>query len=162
MVELLVTFSPCWTDASGGALRLLAVSMQCANLLKKRGLQEEEQLWSCTAKRRCLEAELRVIDCPMETAPSPVLTNQQQAQQVGVVWGRPPALCCPRCLNGEPGHINHILGHWSATLLEQDQNHRGSMSHIRPVLVPVFPDLHPPFEPFSHSWWKPLTDFCVF
>ncbi|CAN9508819.1 unnamed protein product [Ophioblennius macclurei] len=86
--------------------------MQCANLLKKRSLQEEEELWGCTVKRRCLGAELRVNDCPMETSPGLLLTNQHQQQpQIGVTYGRTPGLCCPRCLNGEPGHINHILGH---------------------------------------------------
>lgn len=95
--------------ANGGSLKFV-VSMQCPNLLKKRSLNEEEQLWGCTAKRRCFGAEIQMVDCPMETSPSSVLTNEQQEQQMGVVRGR-PALCCPRCLGGEPGHINHILGH---------------------------------------------------
>ncbi|XP_051276164.1 uncharacterized protein LOC127374637 isoform X2 [Dicentrarchus labrax] len=84
--------------------------MQCANLLKKRRLETEVEPWSCRAKRLCLEAELRSADCPMETSHTLPASNQQQEQQVGVVRSRPP-LCCPRCLGGEPGHINHITGH---------------------------------------------------
>ncbi|KAM9336566.1 uncharacterized protein ABDE67_019593 [Symphorus nematophorus] len=85
--------------------------MQCANLLKKRSLEAELETWNCTAKRVCLEAELRSAECPMETSHSLTASNQQQEQQVGVVRPRPAPLCCPRCLGGEPGHINHILGH---------------------------------------------------
>ncbi|KAM6897172.1 uncharacterized protein FYW49_018569 [Xenentodon cancila] len=84
--------------------------MQCANLLKRRGLEEEAGPWSCIAKRRCLEAELPVADCPMEISHTITVTNQHQEQQVGAVQPRPAPLCCPRCLGGEPGHINHILG----------------------------------------------------
>ncbi|XP_071319040.1 uncharacterized protein [Trachinotus anak] len=79
--------------------------MQCANLLKKRSLEPEP--WSCRA-RVCLEAELQTTECPMETTHSFTVTNQQEEQQVR---SRPPQLRCPRCLGGEPGHINHIMGH---------------------------------------------------
>ncbi|XP_074484668.1 uncharacterized protein LOC141763816 [Sebastes fasciatus] len=83
--------------------------MQC---VKKRSLDPEAEPWSCRAKRVCLGAELQVTDCPMETSHTFTVSNQQQEQQqVGVVRSRPPLLCCPRCLGGEPGHINHILGH---------------------------------------------------
>ncbi|KAM9700146.1 uncharacterized protein ACNS7B_003325 isoform 1-T9 [Menidia menidia] len=77
--------------------------MQCANGLKRR-LQEEEQLRS-RAKRTCLEAQNR----PMETSPSLPAANQHPELQVS--GARPgSALCCPRCLGGEPGHIRHISG----------------------------------------------------
>ncbi|AWP18236.1 Hypothetical protein SMAX5B_007208 [Scophthalmus maximus] len=82
--------------------------MQCANLLRKRSL--EPQPWSCRA-RACLEAELQAAECPMETTHCFMGTNQREEQQVGVVRPRPAPLCCPRCLGGEPGHINHIMGH---------------------------------------------------
>ncbi|XP_065805881.1 uncharacterized protein si:ch211-221j21.3 [Labrus bergylta] len=82
--------------------------MQCANLLKKkRSLDTDEEPWSCRAKRMCLEAELLSAECPMETSLSFTVSNQQQQQQMRP---RPPGLCCPRCLGGEPGHINHIMG----------------------------------------------------
>ncbi|KAM8729952.1 uncharacterized protein AB9X84_000250 [Acanthopagrus schlegelii] len=83
--------------------------MQCVNLLKKRSLETEVEPWR--PKRLCLEAELRSAECPMETSHTFTLSNQQQEQQVGMVRSRPPLLCCPRCLGGEPGHINHIMGH---------------------------------------------------
>ncbi|XP_041819062.1 uncharacterized protein si:ch211-221j21.3 [Chelmon rostratus] len=85
--------------------------MQCANPLKKRSLETELEPWSCRAKRVCLEAEVRSAECPMETSHTFTLSSQQQEQQVGVIQPRPPLLCCPRCLGGEPGHINHIMGH---------------------------------------------------
>ncbi|XP_034415026.1 uncharacterized protein si:ch211-221j21.3 isoform X2 [Cyclopterus lumpus] len=84
----------------------LAVSMQCVNVLK-RSLEPEVDSWSCRAKRVCLE--LQVTDCPMEMSHTFTASNQHQEQQV--VRPRPPMLCCPRCLGGEPGHINHIMGH---------------------------------------------------
>ncbi|XP_036937810.1 uncharacterized protein si:ch211-221j21.3 isoform X3 [Acanthopagrus latus] len=83
--------------------------MQCVNLLKKRSLETEVEPWR--PKRLCLEAELRSAECPMETSHTFTLSNQQQEQQVSMVRSRPPLLCCPRCLGGEPGHINHIMGH---------------------------------------------------
>ncbi|XP_070847307.1 uncharacterized protein [Chaetodon trifascialis] len=84
--------------------------MQCANPLKKRSLETGLEAWSCRPKRVCLEAEFPSAECPMETSHTFTLSNQQQ-QQVGVVQPRPALLCCPRCLGGEPGHINHIMGH---------------------------------------------------
>ncbi|XP_074519730.1 uncharacterized protein LOC141785346 isoform X2 [Halichoeres trimaculatus] len=86
--------------------------MQCANILKRRRL-EPGDTWR--EKRVCLEAELLSADCPMETSLSFTLSNQQQQQQQqqmqeNAVQPR-PVLCCPRCLGGEPGHINHIMGH---------------------------------------------------
>ncbi|KAM9837829.1 uncharacterized protein ACBR49_018450 [Aulostomus maculatus] len=83
--------------------------MQRASLLKKRRWEAEVMPWSCKTKRVCLEAGLQPDECPMETSPSLNVSNQQQ-QQVGVVRSRSPLLCCPRCLGGEPGHINHIMG----------------------------------------------------
>ncbi|XP_063338445.1 uncharacterized protein si:ch211-221j21.3 isoform X1 [Pelmatolapia mariae] len=86
--------------------------MQCAHPMKKRSLEAEPR--NSKAKRLCLEAELQMSDCPMETSQSSPATNQQPDQQV-----RPtPLLCCPRCLRGEPvrrrthetGHFNHIMG----------------------------------------------------
>ncbi|XP_070783251.1 uncharacterized protein [Enoplosus armatus] len=85
--------------------------MQCANLLKKRSLETEVEPWSCRPKRLCLEAELQSAETPMETSRSFTVSNQQQEQQVVAVRPRPPLLGCPRCLGGEPGHINHITGH---------------------------------------------------
>ncbi|XP_075934441.1 uncharacterized protein LOC142933986 [Anarhichas minor] len=84
--------------------------MQCV-LQKKRRLETEVEPWSCRAKRVCLGMELQVTERPMETSHTFTVSNQQQEQQVGVVRSRPPLLCCPRCLGGEPGHINHIMGH---------------------------------------------------
>ncbi|XP_071397261.1 uncharacterized protein [Centroberyx affinis] len=84
--------------------------MQCVNLLKKRSLETELESWSRQPKRVCLGAELQTAECPMETSLSLPASNQQpDCRQVGPV--RTAALCCPRCLGGEPGHINHILGH---------------------------------------------------
>ncbi|RVE59258.1 hypothetical protein OJAV_G00186780 [Oryzias javanicus] len=84
--------------------------MEGANLLKRRILEEGAELWSCkpVQKRLCVEAALQSVDCPMET--SCVVTVTGQHQQVRAVHLRPPALCCARCLGGEPGHINHIMG----------------------------------------------------
>nr|XP_046233559.1 uncharacterized protein si:ch211-221j21.3 [Scatophagus argus] len=84
--------------------------MQCANVLKKRSLETELDPWSCRPKRMCLEAELQSVECPMETSHTFTVSNQHQEQQVGVVQSRPPLLSCSRCLGGEPGHINHIMG----------------------------------------------------
>ncbi|KAM6898189.1 uncharacterized protein PEZ65_020269 [Lycodopsis pacificus] len=83
--------------------------MQCV-LQKKRSLETEVEPWSCRAKRVCLGMELQVTERPMETSHTFTVSNQQQEQRVGVVRSR-PLLCCPRCLGGEPGHINHIMGH---------------------------------------------------
>ncbi|KAF3703974.1 hypothetical protein EXN66_Car019662 [Channa argus] len=83
--------------------------MQCVNLLKKRSLEPEMEPWGCRAKRACLEAELQAAECPMETRHTFSVTNQQRDQRMDVTQPR-PQLCCPRCLAGEPGHINHILG----------------------------------------------------
>ncbi|KAM4524753.1 uncharacterized protein PAE49_000937 [Odontesthes bonariensis] len=83
--------------------------MQCANLLKRRGLEAEAEPWSRRPKRMCLEAELQGSESPMETSHS--ATNRQPEQQVGAAQLRPSSLCCPRCLGGEPGHISHIMGH---------------------------------------------------
>ncbi|XP_069373232.1 uncharacterized protein [Paralichthys olivaceus] len=80
--------------------------MQCANLLRKRSV--EQQPWSCRAKRVCLETVFQSSECPMETNRGFIGANQQEEQKVAVVR---PLLCCPRCLGGEPGHINHIMGH---------------------------------------------------
>ncbi|XP_038592180.1 uncharacterized protein si:ch211-221j21.3 [Micropterus salmoides] len=84
--------------------------MQCANLLKKRSLETEVEPWSCIPKRLCLEAELRSDECPMETSHSVPVSDHQPEQQVAAVRPRAALLCCPRCLAGEPGHINHIMG----------------------------------------------------
>ncbi|XP_068585466.1 uncharacterized protein si:ch211-221j21.3 [Cebidichthys violaceus] len=84
--------------------------MQCV-LQKKRSLETEVEPWSSRAKRVCLGVALQVTECPMETSHTFTVSNQQQEQPVGVVRSRSPVLCCPRCLGGEPGHINHIMGH---------------------------------------------------
>ncbi|XP_068160994.1 uncharacterized protein si:ch211-221j21.3 [Antennarius striatus] len=81
--------------------------MQCASLLRKRSVEVEPR--NLRAKRTCLEVELLAVDCPMETSSPFPVANQQKEPQVGVGQPRPP-LCCPRCLGGEPGHINHIMG----------------------------------------------------
>ncbi|XP_040033248.1 uncharacterized protein LOC120819668 [Gasterosteus aculeatus] len=85
--------------------------MQCVNVLKKRSLEAEVEPWSCRPKRVCFGAELQVTECPMETSHTFTVSNQQQEQQVRVGRSRSPLLCCSRCLGGEPGHINHIMGH---------------------------------------------------
>ncbi|CAB1429408.1 unnamed protein product [Pleuronectes platessa] len=79
--------------------------MQCANRLRKRSV--EQQPWSCRAKRVCLE--FQSSECPMETNHGFIGANQQEEQQTQVAVVR-PRLSCPRCLGGEPGHINHIMG----------------------------------------------------
>lgn len=83
--------------------------MQCVKLLKKRSLDLEP--WDfCKTKRVRLGAEL-VEECPMETCDGSNLTNQLhslQTEQLKPSSG--PGLVCQRCLRGEPGHINHILG----------------------------------------------------
>ncbi|XP_035764701.1 uncharacterized protein si:ch211-221j21.3 [Neolamprologus brichardi] len=79
--------------------------MQCAHPMKKRSLEAEPR--NSKAKRLCLEAELQMSDCPMETSQSSPATNQQPDHQVRPT---PVLLCCPRCLRGEPGHFNHIMG----------------------------------------------------
>ncbi|KAJ0016301.1 hypothetical protein NQD34_014591 [Periophthalmus magnuspinnatus] len=107
--------------------------MQCVKIMRKRPLDLEP--WDrCKTKRVCLGAEL-VADCPMETCDSSNLTNQLQPQPhvqlkpnfgpglgpglglgpgpspgPGFGPGLGPGLVCQRCLRGEPGHINHILG----------------------------------------------------
>ncbi|XP_062271119.1 uncharacterized protein si:ch211-221j21.3 [Scomber scombrus] len=74
--------------------------MQCAAPLNKKRPLESEEPWR--PKRVCLEAGLQTAECPMETVDSFTPSNQQQEQQV--------RLTCLRCLGGEPGHINHIMG----------------------------------------------------
>ncbi|KAM7370298.1 hypothetical protein PAMP_009859 [Pampus punctatissimus] len=84
--------------------------MQCANLLKKRRLETEVEPWSCRPKRVCFEAGFQTAECPMETVDSFTASIQQQEHQVGPVRPKAPLLGCTRCLAGEPGHINHIMG----------------------------------------------------
>lgn len=82
--------------------------MQCVRLLKKRSL-DLEQMDLYKTKRMCVGAEL--VECPMEICDSSNLTNQLQPVQKEELKPRPqPGLMCQRCLQGEPGHINHILG----------------------------------------------------
>ncbi|KAF7649774.1 hypothetical protein LDENG_00136570 [Lucifuga dentata] len=85
--------------------------MQYVHVLKKRSLETEVEPWNYRQKRVRFGAELRTSDCPMETSLSLNGANQQQEQQVSAVRPGPSLLCCNRCLGGEPGHINHILGH---------------------------------------------------
>lgn len=108
--------------------------MECVNLLKKRRLETEVEPWR--PKRVCLEAELQSAECPMETSHTFTVSNQQQEQQVQAT---PPPLCCPRCLGGEPGHINHIMGHWAADLWPRDRT--GS-----DLLTPAGPSATSQFE----------------
>ncbi|XP_078793268.1 uncharacterized protein LOC101162274 isoform X1 [Oryzias latipes] len=93
--------------------------MEGANLLKRRFLEEGAELWSCkpVQKRLCMEAALQLAECPMETSCVATVTSQQEQKrgpltcaQVRAVHLRPPTICCARCLGGEPGHINHIMG----------------------------------------------------
>ncbi|XP_063748757.1 uncharacterized protein si:ch211-221j21.3 isoform X2 [Eleginops maclovinus] len=81
--------------------------MQCVgmNLQKKR--RPDTDPWSCRAKRVCLGAELQESECPMETSLTFSASNQQPEQQVCVVQSR-SALCCPRCLAGEPVFVVHL------------------------------------------------------
>ncbi|XP_070401893.1 uncharacterized protein [Nothobranchius furzeri] len=81
--------------------------MQRANLLKRRSIGEGVEPWSAKPKRMCLETEQQVAEYPMETSHFVPVTNQQQ---VVAVLPRPPQVCCPRCLGGESGHINHTMG----------------------------------------------------
>ncbi|XP_029701303.1 uncharacterized protein isoform X2 [Takifugu rubripes] len=80
--------------------------MQC--LVRKRRPEPPLEPWSCSAKRVCTEAEVRAPECPMDTSQPSTGSSQQDQQQVSAAQPRPP-LCCPRCLGGEPGHINHIV-----------------------------------------------------
>ncbi|KAM9425335.1 uncharacterized protein KZ484_009025 isoform 2-T3 [Pholidichthys leucotaenia] len=68
-------------------------------------------IFTINIKRLCLEAELQLDHHPMETSQSQIAAIQKQEEQV-LVRSSPPraTLCCPRCLGGEPGHINHIMG----------------------------------------------------
>ncbi|KAM4623828.1 uncharacterized protein ACJ7VT_004841 [Polymixia lowei] len=91
------------------------------SLLKKRRLEGDLDPWrDSMTKRVCV----RATDGPMETSWSVTSSQQQQtvfqhsntsrrsqidSSTVDVVQAAPH--CCPRCLGGEPGHINHILGH---------------------------------------------------
>ncbi|XP_062330709.1 uncharacterized protein si:ch211-221j21.3 [Osmerus eperlanus] len=90
---------------------------------KKRRHEGDLEKWNaCQAKRACdgvgdyAQVEYgAVADCPMDTWESAV--HQQGAPNGNGVLplsdptaSRPPQ-CCPRCLAGEPGHINHIMGY---------------------------------------------------
>ncbi|KAM9425337.1 uncharacterized protein KZ484_009025 isoform 4-T5 [Pholidichthys leucotaenia] len=80
--------------------------MHCSLVVRKRCLEAEPH-----RARLCLEAELQLDHHPMETSQSQIAAIQKQEEQV-LVRSSPPraTLCCPRCLGGEPGHINHIMG----------------------------------------------------
>ncbi|XP_072768187.1 uncharacterized protein [Nerophis lumbriciformis] len=83
--------------------------MQCDRRVK-RCLEPEVDVWSCKPKRVCLEAGLPDSDCPMELLPTLIrMTRQEKDGQVCVFRARSPPLPCPRCLAGEPGHINHMM-----------------------------------------------------
>ncbi|XP_041749246.2 uncharacterized protein si:ch211-221j21.3 [Coregonus clupeaformis] len=90
-------------------------------LQKKRRHQGDLQNWKdCQAKRLCngvgvyIQVEHGAIvtdsgmDASMQQQSVPNSINHPASNMVYAVQG---SQCCNRCLAGEPGHINHIMGY---------------------------------------------------
>ncbi|XP_065118636.1 uncharacterized protein [Paramisgurnus dabryanus] len=99
--------------------------MDCINpMQKKRRHSEEVEQWLKQSKRLCNglggcgPVEYNgVIDTPMDTWDPPNHGTQNghgangyvPGMQVLGASGRGAGQICPRCMAGEPGHINHIM-----------------------------------------------------
>ncbi|XP_063076925.1 uncharacterized protein C10orf143 [Engraulis encrasicolus] len=102
------------------------MSVGFAPLHNKRRLEEEHGNWECQPKRLCgglvgcghIEyGAVADCQCPMDTweiQPQVVPPNGNRGTKVApdmsAQGNRPAAQCCPRCMAGESGHINHIMG----------------------------------------------------
>ncbi|XP_034148781.1 uncharacterized protein si:ch211-221j21.3 [Esox lucius] len=107
--------------------------MECMTpLQKKRSHEGDLPTWNnCQAKRlcngvaSCIQVEYGAgTDCAMDTWDT---SMQQQGfpnrnngvavnhpasnMMVSAVLGGDPLQRCPRCMAGEPGHMNHIMGY---------------------------------------------------
>ncbi|KAG5262338.1 hypothetical protein AALO_G00274100 [Alosa alosa] len=93
-------------------------------LHNKRRHEEEHGNWECQPKRlcsgvvHCRNIEYGAVgESPMDTweIQQQVLPNENRGNEVVPVMstpqGRSSAQCCPRCMAGESGHINHIMGY---------------------------------------------------
>ncbi|XP_046708896.1 uncharacterized protein si:ch211-221j21.3 [Silurus meridionalis] len=94
------------------------MSMDCVRTLVQNKRQREEEQhcqWdsqakkACTGLESCIEVRCDVVmDSPMDSWD----THQNGANanahltRMGFVAAQQP---CPRCMAGEPGHINHIM-----------------------------------------------------
>ncbi|XP_017338125.1 uncharacterized protein si:ch211-221j21.3 [Ictalurus punctatus] len=97
------------------------MSMDYVNPLvqNKRQREEEHSQWDCQPKRactglgRCIEVRCDVVmDSPMDSWDTPQVGHQNSANAnhhvTTMVLGTAQQ-SCPRCMAGEPGHINHIM-----------------------------------------------------
>ncbi|KAG7324887.1 hypothetical protein KOW79_011203 [Hemibagrus wyckioides] len=85
----------------------------------KRQREEEHSQWECQAKRactelvRCIEVKCDVMmDSPMDSWDTPQVDHQNGAspnQHITTMVLGATQQPCPRCMAGEPGHINHIM-----------------------------------------------------
>ncbi|KAJ8013589.1 hypothetical protein DPEC_G00031340 [Dallia pectoralis] len=100
--------------------------MECmASCERKRSHEGDLSTWNnCPSKRLCngvagagdVQVEYGAgTDCAMETwdtrQPGYVAANNPAYNTVGTVLGGHPLQRCPRCMAGEPGHMNHIMGY---------------------------------------------------
>ncbi|XP_067286320.1 uncharacterized protein si:ch211-221j21.3 isoform X2 [Pseudorasbora parva] len=97
--------------------------MDCISPMQnKRRRSGEIEQWLNQAKRQCnglggrghVEYGVVVVDTPMETGDAPHHSpqNGHSASVPGMVLPAPvrgAGQHCPRCMAGEPGHINHIM-----------------------------------------------------
>ncbi|XP_048026218.1 uncharacterized protein C10orf143 homolog [Chanodichthys erythropterus] len=97
--------------------------MDCiSSMQNKRRRSGEFEQWHNQAKRPCSGLGGRghveygvVVDTPMDTwdAPNHSPQNGHSASVPGMqvlpAPGRGAGQHCPRCMAGEPGHINHIM-----------------------------------------------------
>ncbi|XP_059893577.1 uncharacterized protein si:ch211-221j21.3 [Gadus macrocephalus] len=81
---------------------------------QKRRCEAAANWTSGLAKRVCVGPALcpQTIDVAMEISwtPPPTAPQPEHQQTRPTSMTQPTSQCCPRCLAGEPGHINHILG----------------------------------------------------
>ncbi|XP_056153448.1 uncharacterized protein si:ch211-221j21.3 [Lampris incognitus] len=90
--------------------------MECvSHRMRKRHLEAELDPWSsCQPKRVCAEVSHTHTIIQEQWKQAVInnnIVNNLDVNMVEVVQTPAPLQCCPRCLNGEPGHISHILGH---------------------------------------------------
>lgn len=89
----------------------------------KRRHEDEQENWGCQSKRLCTAVagygniEYGAVgESPMDTweLQQHVLPNGNRGHEVVPAMSPPQdrasGQCCPRCMAGESGHINHIMG----------------------------------------------------
>ncbi|KAL7869549.1 hypothetical protein AOLI_G00135370 [Acnodon oligacanthus] len=92
-------------------------------LQNKRGREGDEEEWDFQPKRVCngLEGCVQVeydalTESPMDSWETQqvnplkdTVNNHQMSTKVLAAQNGNAQQCCPRCMAGEPGHINHIM-----------------------------------------------------